>query len=364
MATVLRVLHVEGNPFDAELVLAELRSSGFEPDSRRVETEPDYLAHLDPAPDVILADYDLPGWDGLKALRLMQERGLDIPFILVTGTLGDELAAECVKRGADDYIIKDRMARLGLAVENALEQKWLRDQKRKSEATLRDSEKRYRTLFQDSRDGIFIINLDGTFVDVNQAFLGIFGYTRENLLKINVVDFYTDPADRGKYQLAVEDSGSVKDYEMRMRKWDGTEIDCLVTSSARRSSDGTILAYQGIVRDVTVQKREHQELDQKVRELEALNKQFQEYLVESYAAVDSYKEVCAGLQALAQEAQTLYTYMRDQDQYSMSDTERQSFNRLQELASRASALLQKAQSQRSPIQDLPEWGGASILGDE
>ena len=347
MTTILRVLLVEDNPIDSELVLAELRRSGFEPDSQLVETESDYLAHLDPALDVILADYNLPGWDGLKALRLMQERGLDIPFIVVTGTLGDELAAECVKRGADDYILKDRMARLGLAVHNALEQKRLRDQKRKAEAILRESEERYRALFQDSRDGIFIIDLDGTFVDVNQAFLNIFDYSREDLFKINDLGLYADPVDRGKYHRAIEDSGSVQGYELRMRKKGGTEIDCLVTSSARRSSDGTILAYQGTVRDVTAQKREHQELGQKLRELEALNKQFQEYLAESYAVVDSYEEINAGLQALTQEVLTLFE--GDQGLSSMSDTERLSFNHLQELASKANALLQKPQSRRSPI---------------
>ncbi len=347
MTTALRVLLLEDNPSDAELVLAELRRSGFEPDSQQVDTESDYLAHLEPVPDIILADYNLPGWDGLQALRLMQERGLDIPFILVTGTLGDELAAECVKKGADDFILKDRMARLGLAVENALEQKRLRDQKRKTEAVLRESEERYRTLFHDSRDGIFIMNLDGTFVDVNQAFLDIFGYTREDLLQITIVDLYADPADRVKYQGAVAESGSVKDYELRMRKKGGTEIDCLITSSVRRSGDGTILGSQGTVRDVTVQKKARHDLDQKVREVEALNKQFQEFLVESYATMDSYKGIFTGLQSLAQEVLTLYG--GDQGRSLMTDTERQPFNHLQELADRANALMQKAQSPRLPI---------------
>ena len=221
------------------------------------------------------------------------------------------------------------------------------DARVEAEESVRQSEERYSTLFQDSGDGIFIINLDGTFVDVNQASLDIFGYTKEDLLKIKFADLYVDPIEREKYQGAIAESGSIKDYEIRMRKRDGTEIECLITSSARRSSDGTILGSQGIVRDVTVQKREHQELNQKIRELQALNKQFQEYLAESYATVDSYKEISAVLQALMQEVQALYE--GDQGQSLMGDTERQSINSLQELAIKANALLQKAQSPRTPI---------------
>ncbi|MEE9144013.1 MAG: GAF domain-containing protein, partial [Candidatus Binatia bacterium] len=124
----LRFLILEDRLSDAELILSELRRTGFDPDWVRVETEQDYLTYLDSAPDIILADYHLPQFNASRALELLQERELDIPFIVVTGVLGDEVAVELMKRGAADYLLKDRLGRLGQGVMRALEQKKLRDE--------------------------------------------------------------------------------------------------------------------------------------------------------------------------------------------------------------------------------------------
>src|SRR5580692_251076 len=104
----LRVLLLEDSAADAELLLNELRRGDVEADVERVVTREDFLAHLDPCPDVILSDYQLPLWDGLQALRLVRERGLDVPFIIVSGVIGEDLAVESMKHGADDYLLKDR----------------------------------------------------------------------------------------------------------------------------------------------------------------------------------------------------------------------------------------------------------------
>ncbi len=136
--TPLRVLIVEDRPADAELMVGELRRVGFEPEWRRVEREADFLAHLDPAPDLILADYCLPQWDARRALEALQQSGLDIPFFIVTGVLGDEAAAECVRRGADDYVLKDRMPYLGLAVKKALTHRRLFAERELAEEALRE----------------------------------------------------------------------------------------------------------------------------------------------------------------------------------------------------------------------------------
>lgn len=137
MATPLRVLIIEDRADDAELMLYELHRAGFEADWRRVETEEDYLAQLDPAPDIILADYTLPQWDALRAVQLLQERSLDIPLIVVTGTISEEVAVECMKQGAANYILKDRMARLGQAVKHALEEKRLRVERKLADEALK-----------------------------------------------------------------------------------------------------------------------------------------------------------------------------------------------------------------------------------
>ena len=130
MSTALRALILEDRQSDVELMLYELRRAGFEVEWELVETETDYLRYLDTEIDVILADFTLPQFDALRALGLLQERNLDIPFIVVTGSVSEEAAVECMKRGASDYLLKDRLARLGPALEQALHAKKLRDESR------------------------------------------------------------------------------------------------------------------------------------------------------------------------------------------------------------------------------------------
>src|SRR5713101_9648040 len=122
MGKPLRLLVLEDDPQDAELALRELRRVGYDPVWRRVDDEAGFKANLDPELDLILADYHQPHFDALRALKLMQDAGLEIPFILVSGAVGEDMAVAAVRLGALDYVLKDRLGRLGTAVENALEQ--------------------------------------------------------------------------------------------------------------------------------------------------------------------------------------------------------------------------------------------------
>ncbi len=141
MATPLNLLILEDRASDAELMAYEVRAAGFEPTWQRVESEADYLAALEKRPDLILADYNLPQYDGISALQAAQKRGLDIPFVIVSGSIDEERAVNAMRTGASDYVLKDRMARLGPAALNALEQKRLRDKRTLAEEALRESEK-------------------------------------------------------------------------------------------------------------------------------------------------------------------------------------------------------------------------------
>jgi diguanylate cyclase len=132
----LRVLILEDHPEDAELAVYELRRAGFDPAWRRVEDEAGFKASLDPELDLILADYHQPQFDALRALKVMQEAGLDVPFIIVSGAVGDDLAVAAVRQGALDYVLKDRLGRLGTAVKNAIEQSQLRRRQRLAQAAL------------------------------------------------------------------------------------------------------------------------------------------------------------------------------------------------------------------------------------
>ena len=133
----LRVLHVEDNQLDAELVAAALRKGGFSVSAAVVQTEAEFEQQLRlHHPDVVIADYNLPQWKGMEALEVLRRQELDIPLILVSGALGDITAVECIKRGATDYVLKDGLARLPEAVRRALQEKRLRRMRRQAEEDL------------------------------------------------------------------------------------------------------------------------------------------------------------------------------------------------------------------------------------
>ena len=132
----LRLLILEDRPEDADLALRQLRRAGFDPTWRRVEDEEGFKTNLDPELDLIIADYHQPQFDALRALKLMQEAGLEIPFVLVSGAVGEDMAVAAVRLGAADYVLKDRLGRLGTAVENALEQAKLRRRQREGQKAL------------------------------------------------------------------------------------------------------------------------------------------------------------------------------------------------------------------------------------
>ena len=122
----LQVLFVEDNPADAAMLLHELTDAGFAPEWSRVETEADFLVGLEKMPDIILSDYSMPRFTGLRALELLRASGRDIPLILISGTVGEDVAVAAMRQGAVDYLLKDRTIRLVSAVERALKEKQLR----------------------------------------------------------------------------------------------------------------------------------------------------------------------------------------------------------------------------------------------
>ena len=133
----LKVLLIEDDPVDKELVLRALRNGGFDPQADSADNREEFVAYIEKNPyHVILADYGLPTWRGTDALELLRERGLDVPFVLVTGSLGDEKAVECIKLGTTDYVLKDHLLRLPVAVRRALREKNLRDERRHAEEEL------------------------------------------------------------------------------------------------------------------------------------------------------------------------------------------------------------------------------------
>ncbi|MBW1739917.1 MAG: PAS domain S-box protein, partial [Deltaproteobacteria bacterium] len=177
-------------------------------------------------------------------------------------------AEEALQRAQDELEIRVEKRTAELTRANALLKQEIAERKRAEEA-LRESEERYRTLFEESRDTIYITARDGEFIDINQSGLDLFGYTREEMIGLDVREIYVDPDDRYRFQQEIEQKGSVRDYEVKFCKKDGTEMDCLLSSTVRRATDGRILGYQGIIRDITERKRLEAQFQQ-AQKLEAI----------------------------------------------------------------------------------------------
>lgn len=221
MSDPLQVLILEDQPADAELMLYELRRAGFAPECQVVETESRYLAHLNPPPDLILADYSLPQFDARRALRLLKERGLDIPFIVITGVLSDEVAAECVKEGATDYLLKDRLARLGQSVKQALERQRLREEKREADRALEGSEERGASFVENAPDHFVVLDLQGRLQYAN---CGAPGLTIDQVVGTSLFDYVAADQHQAVRQ-AMENAlstGATVGYEVSLVAADGT----------------------------------------------------------------------------------------------------------------------------------------------
>ena len=132
--------------------------------------------------------------------------------------------------------------------------------RKRVEEAFKESEERYRSLFEDSRDAIYFTTREGKLINFNQAFIELFGFSREELRKINVRELYIDPTDRSIFQREIEQKGSVRNYELKLRKKENTEIDCLLTATVRRDNDGKIVGYKGIMRDITERKKLERQL--------------------------------------------------------------------------------------------------------
>ncbi|HEX6938276.1 MAG TPA: PAS domain S-box protein [Longimicrobiales bacterium] len=128
-------------------------------------------------------------------------------------------------------------------------------ERRRAEEALRHSEEKYRVLFEEARDAIYITSRDGRILEANQSFFELFGYTREEVVAMNARDFYVDPSDRERYQEAIERHGALRGFEVQFRRKDGSILDCILKATVRRAYDGAVLGYHGIIQDVTEQKR-------------------------------------------------------------------------------------------------------------
>ncbi len=204
--TPLHILMVEDQEDDALLILRELKQGGYQPNHHRVDTRDSMATALrEQAWDLVIADYNLPHFDALQALKLLQTTNLDLPFIIVSGNIGEDTAVAAMKAGAHDYLMKSNLARLVPAVERELREAQERHQRREAEQALRASEERFRSLIENALDVIIVMNSDGTIRYVSPSIQRVLGYSPDDL--IGTIAFqYIHPNDVLPVYMAFQDA--------------------------------------------------------------------------------------------------------------------------------------------------------------
>jgi diguanylate cyclase (GGDEF)-like protein/PAS domain S-box-containing protein len=215
----IKVLLVEDLVEDAEMLLREMHLKGLDVVSRRVDTSADYQDALETfAPDLILSDYTLPGFDGTDALQIARSRRPDTPFIFVSGTIGEERAIQALKQGAVDYVLKESRARLVPAIERALREAEDRDARRWAQRELEESEERFRFAMHFSSVGMALVAPDGRWLSINPALCDIVGYSEKELLCTDVQSItYPDDRDADTVQVRQMLERKIETYQTNKR---------------------------------------------------------------------------------------------------------------------------------------------------
>jgi len=278
MKKTLRCLLVEDSEADALFLLEALRQGGYEPDFERVQTEPHLREALQNREwDVVFSDYTMPAFDAPSALRVFQASGLEIPFIIVSGEIGEDRAVEALKLGADDYLLKNSLKRLIPVLERALKDASDRKRAKGAERALLQSEERFRLMVEQVLDyAIFMLDPSGRVATWNAGAKNIHGYAAGGILGQSYACFYTvediaagKPADLLDQARA---KGRIVDEGWRVRK-DGSRFWAQVTLTATRDEQGQLRGFTKMTHDLTERRQaeeQRQQIELKLRQSQKL----------------------------------------------------------------------------------------------
>lgn len=258
MNVPLKVLLLEDDRLDAEMAIRLLKRTGMDIDYKWVSNRTDYLDALENfSPDVILADNELPRYSATEALEDFKRLDLSIPFIMVTGTVSEEFAVSMIKKGADDYILKDRPERLPNAIESAIKQHQAEKESRLVTEQLKASEEKYRTLVEQAFDGVLVYSATGQIVDANSSACLNTGYTLQELQAMHISDLLEAEglADQPIDMNLVKDDKPVFHYR-RLQAKDGSHIE--VELVIRKLPGGEFMA---VGRDITDRILAHRQIE-------------------------------------------------------------------------------------------------------
>ncbi len=263
MEKVLRILMVEDMPTDAELELRELKRAGIRAVHRIVETEETFRDALQEfRPELILSDFSMPHFDGMWALEIARKVAPDVPFIFVSGTIGEEYAIRALRSGATDYVLKNNLVRLPAAVERALQDNVERAARKRVEDALRESEEKYRLLWETTSDAVILMDGESRIQYANPAVMTVFGYSPMEVIGQDIAMFQPERM-RAAHRLGIGRYLKTGVKTVNWRAWEavalrrnGQEFPAEISFS-HMDIDGKTL-FAGFVRDVT--ERKSQEL--------------------------------------------------------------------------------------------------------
>src|SRR5450830_1536262 len=271
----VKVLIVEDSEDDAKLALLALRRGGFEPTYRRVQTAAELETALAQERwDAVILDFKMPGFTGMDALRIFRSTGLDIPVILISGTIGEETAVDAMKAGASDYVMKKSLARLAPALERELKETQMRAAHQRAQAALTDSEKRFRQMAENIRDVFFLLDADGTrMLYISPAYEEVSGRSCESVYAnpeswIEAIH----PDDRASTYEKSKAGMSTGAYEVEFRivRPDGSIRWIKLRGFPVRDAAGKIVRIAGVAEDITQRTQAAQELRESERRFSEL----------------------------------------------------------------------------------------------
>src|SRR5208282_1883514 len=258
MTLPLRILHLEDDPFDAKLIKLALDEGGIDSDMCCVMTLNDFVISLESCGfDMVLSDYSLPGFDGLSALQIVKERFPHMPFVFVSGNMGEERAIESLKKGATDYVLKNNMARLAPSVLRALRETQERSEREQTEEALKKSADEINDLYNNAPCGYHSLEKDGVFVRINNTELSWLGYTRVEVIgKMRFPDILTPGSlDVHKVTFPVlKKRGWVRDLEFDMVRKDGSILPVFLSATAIKDAKGNFIMTRSTMFDISGRK--------------------------------------------------------------------------------------------------------------
>ncbi len=275
----LRILINEDSSSDAELLEYEIRKGGFNFISTRVDSQERFLAALDEFdPDLIISDFNLPSFNGMQALALAREHSPFVPLIIVTGAMNEEIAVECMKAGADDYVLKDNLRRLVPVIGVVMANSKARKERVFAEEQSASSERKMRAVFEHAHDAICILH-EGFFIDCNPMAEKLFNVARDNLLHRSLAEFYPLEQTNGRLSedVAAERfrkslAGEPQNFEWRLQMLDGAVFDVDIGLSPIEIEGR--LHLMAILRDITEKKRIELEMQENEKKYKDLSQEF------------------------------------------------------------------------------------------